>query len=450
MSLFNTLNTGAAGMLSSSTSLSVIGDNIANIGTTGFKSGSATFADAFPSVVSGLGGVSQVGSGAMLSKVSSNFGQGALQQSGSAIDIAIVGQGFFQVTAGDESYYTRDGSFHISEESYLENAQGMRLQGYQAVDGTVTATVGDLRMTPNGIAHKPTSTVTLAATLSAAADASSDPFEDIRTATPLDGTSGAPTLDTLSQAADFTTSTTVYDSLGLSHTVTLFFERTSAAPDTWNVTAVVDGGQVDTNGDGAADGTPGSAYEIGTGTIQFDSEGKLTSSSGIAYNGGWTFPGADPTTADFQFGLDPAGNPTDGELRLSGESSYLTTVSQDGYAAGVLDSLRIESDGTIVGQYSNGQIQDLGRLAVATFAAQSGLDRVGGNLYRETLNSGAAALGFAGTGARGTTSGYALEGSNVDLEHEFVSMIQAQRSYQANTGVIRTADEALQQLIQLV
>jgi flagellar hook protein FlgE len=450
VSLFNTLNTGAAGMGASSTSLSVIGDNIANIGTVGFKGSTASFADSFPTSVAGRGGIAQIGSGAALGDIAVDYGQGTLQQSASAIDVAIVGQGFFQVAAGDEHYYTRDGSFHIGADSFVVNAAGLRLQGYQAVDGTLTSTVGDIRIPPDGIPHQATSTVTLNATLSADADATSEPFDAIRAATPLDGTAAAPTIDTLSQEADFATSTTVYDSLGLPHTVTLFFERSSASPDTWSVYAVVDGSQVDTDGDGLADGTSGAAFEIGSGTVQFDTQGELVASSGLAINGGWTFPGSDPFAATFEMGLDPLGNATGGELRMSGATSYLTTVAQDGYAAGVIDSLRVEDDGTIVGLYSNGQAQDLGQIAVATFPSNSGLDRVGGNLYRATLESGEPALGAAGTGSRGTTSGYALEASNVDLEDEFVSMIQAQRSYQANTGVIRTADEALQQLIQLV
>jgi flagellar hook protein FlgE len=135
---------------------------------------------------------------------------------------------------------------------------------------------------------------------------------------------------------------------------------------------------------------------------------------------------------------------------MNGTDSFLTTISQDGYADGTVQSLRLDQDGTLVGSYTNGQDQVVGQVAIATFPAMSGLDRVGGNLFRATEQSGAPALGAPGVGGRGTISGYSLEGSNVDMESEFVHMIQAQRSYQANTGVIRTADEALQQLIQLV
>jgi flagellar hook protein FlgE len=450
MSLFNTLATGASGMGASSTSLSVIGDNIANIGTTGYKSSSATFADTWPNLVSGLGGTAQIGTGATLNTVAVDFGQGALQSTTNAIDVAVLGQGFFQVASGSEMYYTRDGQFHLDADNYVVNSAGLRLQGYQAVDGTVTSTVGDLQVNGGGAPQKATETITLTATLSADADILGDPFEDIRAATPLDGSGAAPKMDTLSQAADFSTSVTVYDSLGLPHDVTLFYERDSLTPSQWNVTAVVDGGEVDTDGDGVPNGTPGAAFEIGAGTVEFDGSGNLVANSGITGAGGWTFSGADPFAPTFEFGLDPAGQTTPGSLTMNGTESFVKSVNQDGYAAGALDSLRVEADGTVTGVYTNGKELALGQIALATFDATAGLDRVGGNLFRATSDSGDPALGIAGVGGRGTTSGYSLEGSNVELEDQFVRMIQAQRSYQANTGVIRTADEALQQLIQLV
>jgi flagellar hook protein FlgE len=450
VSLFNTLNTGASGMGASSTTLSVIGDNIANIGTTGFKSSSASFADTFPNVVNGLGGPAQIGTGAGLGDVSTNFGQGALVQTGSAVDVAILGTGFFQVAQGDDIFYSRDGSFHLDADSYLVNSQGLRVQGYQAEGGEIVPSMGDIQLDAAGIPQQATSTITVDATLSAEADASTEPLDALRAAAAFDGTAAAPTLDELSGAADFSTSVTVYDSLGLPHDVTLFFERDSAAPETWNVTAVVDGASVDTDGDGLPDGEAGHAFEIGTGTVEFDTDGQLVANSGISMAGGWTFPGASPFTASFAMGLDPAGEPTEGSLRMTGTESYLSSISQDGYASGTLDSVSVAPDGTITGQYTNGQSQALGQIATATFASNSGLDRVGGNLFRATDASGEPALGVAGTGGRGTLSGYSLESSNVELEDQFVMMIQAQRTYQANTGVIRTADEALQQLIQLV
>ena len=451
MSLFNTLSTGASGMGASSTNLSVIGDNIANIGTTAYKSSTAGFADNFPNIVlTSFNGVSQVGSGARLSDVALDFGQGTITETTSAIDVAILGAGFFQLANGEQMYYTRDGSFHLDVDSYIVNAQGMRLQGYQSINGTLTSVTGDMVVTPTTSVQKATDTITLTATLSANADFATEPFAAIQAATPLDGTVNAPTFDTLTQAADYSNSVTVFDSLGLPHDLTLFYERTTAAPDTWTVTAVVDGGQVDTNGDGTPDGVTGHAYQIGTGTVQFDTNGVLIANSGITIAAGWTFPNSDPFAPTFEFGLDPAGQPTAGELTMNGTTSFVKSIAQNGYTAGQLDNILVGTDGSVVGNFTNGQQVIIGQVAVALFDSNEGLIRAGGNLFRSSSLSGDAALGVAGSGGRGTTNGYALEASNVELEDQFVAMIKAQRSYQANTGVIRTADEALQQLIQLV
>lgn len=450
MSLFNTLNTGASGMGASSTNLSVISDNIANLGTVGYKGSNATFADNFPSAIATLGGPRQIGGGAALGDVELDFAQGTLNPSASALDVAIVGGGFFQLSYGNQTFYTRDGSFRLDVDNYLVNTSGLRLQGYKAQDGVVGTAIGDLQLDGRGLAQRSTTEVVVNATLSADADATTSPLGDLRAATPFDGTAAAPTLEDLSQQADFSTSVTTYDSLGLAHDVTLFFERDATAPNTWNVYAVADGSQIDTDGDGIPNGVAGSAFELGSGSVTFDTDGALTSTTGITLNPGWSYPGADAFDATFAFGLDAAGVATGGELRMTGNSSYLTGISQDGYPAGALDGVRVESDGTLIGNYTNGQEQALGQIAIATFAANNGLDRAGLNLYRATNHSGEPVLGAPGAGGRGSTSGYALEGSNVELEKQFVQMIQAQRAYQANTGVIRSADEALQLLIQLV
>ena len=160
MSLFNTLATGASGMGASSTSLSVIGDNIANLGTTGFKSSMATFADTMPNLMNGLGGPAQLGTGTALNGVALDFGQGQLQSTSNAIDVAILGQGFFQVASGSEMYYSRDGGFHLDADNNIVNSAGLRLQGFQAVNGTLTSTVGDLTVDPAGAPQKATETIT--------------------------------------------------------------------------------------------------------------------------------------------------------------------------------------------------------------------------------------------------------------------------------------------------
>lgn len=454
MSLFNTLSTGASGLGAASTSLAVIGDNIANIGTYGFKGSNATFADSFPNYVSGLGGVAQVGSGARFGDSAVDFAQGTIAATASAIDVAIVGNGFFEVSDGQNNMFSRDGSFHLDLNNTLVNTQGLAVQGYQALNGVVTSTVGDITIDPAGMSQQQTTNIDVTANLAPnpLLLPTVNEVADLQAAQPFDGTLGAPSLDQVTAAADYTTSVNVYDSLGKSHAVTLVFEKddTSGVPNQWNVYAVIDGGEVDTDGDGAPDGIPGQAFEIGEGTVQFDTAGNLIANSGMSSVAGWTFPGASVFAPTFNFGLDALGNTTPGGLTQQGTESYTTTIAQDGYAAGTLESIEIDPDGTIRGVYTNGQDEAVGQLALATFSSNAGLERLGSNLYGATIHSGEPALGAAGAGGRGTTSGYSLEASNVDLEDQFVAMIQAQRSYQANTGTIRTANDALQQLMQLV
>ncbi len=244
---------------------------------------------------------------------------------------------------------------------------------------------------------------------------------------------------------DHSTSVTVYDSLGQPHDALVVFEQTGL--DTWEYSMLIDAGETDVAG--AVDGA---ALEVMSGTMTFDTDGQLTGITQATSGAAWSWPGAAPWTPTLDLGMDPAtGLPTDGAAVNNGNDGSATlSVSQDGYAQGNLDNLQVDDEGNILGRYTNGEEIVLGQLAIASFDAEGGLERSGGNLFRATLASGDPALGAPGSGNRGSTVGYALERSNVDLEQEFVDMIQAQRSYQANAGVVSTADETLQELVQLV
>ena len=433
MSLFNTLNTGASGLGVNSTALSVIGDNIANAQTTGFKSGSATFADMIPGTVNGLGGAQTIGRGAMLSGVASTFAQGSMNSSSGALDMALNGRGFFAVNNGNERFFTRDGSFRMDKDNFVVSGAGMRLQGFQATDGVLGTTVGDLQLDTRDIASKATSEVRLGATLSASADFATTPLAALL----MDGSVAGGTLEDASTAADFSTSVTIYDSRGLPHDATIFFERSDV--NTYAYRIAVDAGEMDPAG------VPGTAFELFNGTATFATDGTLSASTGPISTGATaaTFPGADTTALTLDI-------TTNGSLRMAGSDSYTSDIGQDGFTNGSLAGLRVEKDGTIMAAYTNGEETTVGQVAVATFAAEDALERMGGNLFRDSINTGDPALGAAGTGGRGEINGYALEGSNVELEDEFVAMIRAQRSYQANTGVITTVNQTLQELVNLV
>lgn len=440
MSLFSTLQTGASGLGASGQSLGVIGDNIANLNTVGFKRNRASFADMLPEGVAGLGGPSQMGRGVTTVGVGSQFTQGSLETTGSPLDMALAGGGFFQVADAEGNYlYTRDGSFGLDESGYVVTGTGLRVQGYNATDGTVSPVIGDLRLSDNPVPPRATSQVALDIVL----DPTTANGVDYSALT-LDGT--GPSISEASEAADFTTSITVYDSLGRAHDLVVNFEQNPANPAEWAYSVVVDAGETDVAG--AVDGA---AFEIGTGTLSFDTSGVLTSNTYTAVTG-WTWPGAAAFEPDIALGLDGAGQPAEGNIINSGAGSgnTLSSISQDGYTVGDLVSVAVDPEGVVSGRFSNGEEIPLGQVAVALFDADSGLERLGGNLYGATRASGDPALGRAGAGGRGEVVGYSLERSNVDLEDEFIDMIRAQRSFQANAGVIRTADETLQELVNLV
>jgi flagellar hook protein FlgE len=449
MSLFSTLNIGASGLRASSIAIAVIGDNVANLNTTGFKSARPTFAVAFPHPQGTLGGVAQLGQGVSLDNIGTNMTQGSLEATESALDIAITGKGFFQVSDDNQNdFYTRDGTFYLGQDGYLKTSQGYRLQGFNVHADELGTTMGDLSISTAPIPQKETSNITIETILSAEAewDEDGDGVADLPYSNATkDGTSVGSTISALSTDADFATSTTIYDSLGVAHDMTIFFERVSDSD--WNWSAVVDGAEVDFGGNF---GDEGFAFEVASGTLSFDTDGELTSFGSTNTATPWNFEGASTATVDFQLGLDTSGQENDGEIRMAGQISSVSSMSQDGYAVGNLLNVLVESDGTIVGSYSNGEELTLGQVAIALFASEGALQREGGNLYRATRGSGPPAMGEPNTAGRGKLTSYALEKSAVELEDQFVMMMQAQRSYQANARVVNAANDTLQELVNIV
>lgn len=442
MSLFSTLNVGASGLGVSSSNLSVIGDNIANIGTVGFKSSTGMFADMIPQNVGGLAGPQTLGSGAIMNAIATSFGQGSIDGSSSSLDVAVSGAGMFQVNDGNESYYTRDGSFYMNADNFLVNAQGLTVQGFQATDGSLSSLISDIHIDTSPIPQIETSSVVLTAEL-APQDDTTPLFP---TSASLDGADPAfggtaLTIEEMAELADFTTSITIYDSLGQAHDATVMFEANGT--NNWDYVVVVDGAE-----DG---GDSGFALALSSGSMSFNSDGSLdpaTFTETVVNTP--TFDGADPFSFTLDVGSTVAGAEGLGSITQAGTESSVSAITQDGQATGAMLGISVDADGQIVGQYDNGEELILGQLGLAMFPALAGLTRVGGNLFAATLGSGDPAIGVAGTGGRGSTVGYALEGSNVDLETEFVNMIQTQRSYSANAGVIQTVDETLQELVALV
>ena len=427
MSLFNALNTGITGLGTNGLSMSVIGDNISNLNTVGYKGSTAEFQDLILQQLGG--GRGQLGQGAFTGKVGQVFGQGGLENSSLVSDMAVDGKGFF-VVQDDEGNrnYTRAGQFRTDEDGYLVTFSGEKLQGYgTTTDGTLGTTLTDLQIPNDPISGEATTEISMRANLA--------PTDGPYTSPPL-----APiNFSAVTAAASFTSSTTVYDSLGRPQEVTVAFYETSSG--NWDFEAYVDAG---TTG-----GTEGEPLVVASGALEFDGNGDLVPASSTSTGNAVTFTGASAQTMVFDLGIDAAGGDT-GLMTQVGLSSTVSEIDPNGIASGNLSYWDIATDGTVTGVYSNGTTQSLGQVVLANFRSESNLTRVGHNLYTATLESGEPVIGAAGSGGRGAVHGYALEMSNVDLENQFVKMIQSQKGYQASARVVSSVDDLLQELMQIV
>lgn len=425
MSLISSLYTGATGLAANSLELSVVGDNIANSNTVGFKAGRAAFEDALAQSLVGGGG--QQGMGVQLQAVQKMMSQGALMGTGNSTDLALQGAGFFVVkgNAGgrEGNFYTRAGQFTVDNQGFLGTLNGLRLQGYGAdPTGKLGRSLGDLQV--GGLSSPPNATgeITVRANLQADAEV-------------LAGWD----LDDPANSSNFSTSVTLYDSLGKSHQADVYFCKTAEGEWEWH--AVVDGASID-------GGTPGVNEEIASGTLSYDTDGRLMSQTQTSQFDPLGATAGQDLHFDFGDAIDEGGTGLKGISQFA-KPSAVTFLSQDGFDAGTFSSVSIESDGSIIGTFTNGQARLLGQVAVADFQAADQLERLSGNLLAATRSSGQPNIGEASTGGRGAIVSGALEQSNVDLAGEFVRMITAQRGFQANSKTLTTADQLLADLIQV-
>ncbi len=404
-----------SGLHGNQTMMDVIGNNIANVNTVGYKSGRVDFQDIMSQTIhgatapqGGLGSIdpAQIGLGMTVAGIDVLQTQGNLQTTGVATDMAIQGDGFFVESDGSGTYYTRDGSFNIALDGSLANpASGMKVQGWQAdaagkIDITqpITNIVIPIGQRTTALA---TSAVTISGNLDAGASAG--------TAVP--------------------TTMTVYDSLGIAHSVKVTFTQTAA--NTWSWAATKDAADTGITISPVAGPPP-----VNQGTLSFSTSGVETGSTGSL---SFTFPdGAKASTPSVSF---------DQMTQFSGTSQ--PTGQTDGFPSGTLTTFSVGNAGEISGVYSNGQTQVLGQIALADFLNPAGLLRSGQNNFASTSASGAANIGIAGSGGRGSVATGALEMSNVDLATEFTGMITAERGFQANSRVITTSDQMLQELVNL-
>jgi flagellar hook protein FlgE len=432
MSLLTALTTATTGLQATSTDLSVIGDNIANANTVGFKMGRANFEDALQEQLIGLPGGGELGLGTRLTSIQRLLTQGSITSTGNPTDLAITGDGYFMLNGNyngiSGSFYTRDGQFTVDKDGYLVSQAGLRVQGYPADNkGVTSGALGDLLVGTANASANPSTSITIKGNLAAdapiSATAAFDPADPVNT-------------------SNFRTSLTVYDSLGQAHSVSVYYRKTSAG--NWDFHALTDGG-------GLTGGTAGTATEIASGSLAFDAQGDLTS---VTQAGTFNPVGANnPQSLTFNFG-DPTstgGTGTSGITQFGGTNGVSTTTytGQDGNGYGALSSVQINNQGQVLGAFTNGTTRVLGQVALADFQAADKLDRIGGNLSVESTASGQPTVGEPATGGRGAVASGSLEQSNVDLANEFVNMIAAQRGFEANSKTVQTADQLLNELIQI-
>ena len=409
-----------SGLKAHQTKLDTVGNNIANVNTVGYKSSQTVFQDTLSQVLSNgsaptteTGGTNpaQVGLGVKVAGITTNFSQGSTQNTSRSTDFMIRGDGFFVTQAGNEQLYTRAGSFDFDAQGRLVTSDGSILQGWKATNGTVdtNGAIEDLTV-PYGQVMPPTAS-----------------------------TKGGFTGNLTSAASPndaVESQITMYDALGNPHQITATFTKT-ANPNEWSLTLKDENKDViNPDGDTATAGVQPVLVNFDAATGKIDTASVVFQPS-AAMVGSWPQPATGGLT------LDLTG------ITQFGAASGLKPVAADGYAMGTLQSFALSGDGTIVGVYSNSLRQDIGKLALATFANPGGLEKSGNSSYRVGNNSGTAVIGAAGTGGAGTLTAGALEMSNVDLASEFTDLIIAQRGFQANSRVITTSDQVLQSLVQL-
>lgn len=399
-----------SGLNAAATNLDVIGNNIANSATSGFKSGTVSFADMFAG--------SQVGLGVKVAGITQNFKGGTTTGTSRALDVAISDNGFFRLqdkTGG--IFYSRNGQLKLDENRNLTNMQGLQLTGFPAAGSPPTIQQGANPVPlsiPEGM-------------MNAKASTSGSMVANLKSTHKVPENK---TFDPAKQDSyNYVNTITAYDSLGNAHNINAYFVKT--ADNNWQVYT-----------------QDGSAKPVPAGTMTFSSSGNLvstTSAAGAAGDLGMLIPmeakdGAPGQNLTLSFA---------GSMQQNVGSDSVSKVSQDGYAAGEYTNFQINNDGTVVGIYSNQQTQLLGQIVLTNFSNPEGLSSQGDNVWRETGASGQPRVGLAGSGGFGKLTSGALEASNVDLSQELVNMIVAQRNYQSNAQTIKTQDSILQTLVSL-
>ncbi len=411
MGLISTLFTGVTGLTGNAEAMGIIGDNISNVNTVGFKASKAVFGDIFSTILNNGSVTSQLGRGSQLQGTIQEFSQGSFEASSNALDLSIDGSGFFVVNNGSGNFYTRAGQFRLNDQGLVQAISGDILQGQRITNGITSTSITDIDLAGVQSAPQASTIFTLGANLDAAATATTT----------------------------FTSPVTIYNSVGTQVIASVQFTKVANA-NTWNYNISTSEGTI----------TSGAS-----GSVTFDTSGQLSLVGGAAAADqtlviDYSTATSPASTQTLTWDLVGATGTTNGKLTGFAADSNNNSLVQDGFTTGTLVGLSTNTSGIISGLFNNGQTSSLFQVTMADFLAPSGLTRRGQNLFAESAESGQPVLGTAKTGGFGTIVGQSLELSNVDLAEQFVTMIQTQQAFQASARIIKKTDEMLTEAVNLV
>jgi flagellar hook protein FlgE len=424
MGILRSFNIGVSGLTATGQGMGVIGDNIANAGTNGFKSSRAEFQDVLAVSLKGIDGGDQFGAGTKLAHIKSVMTQGDVSRTDSVTDLALNGDGFFKIEAPFGNGFSRDGSMHFNKEGELVNSDGYKVIGFQSNEaGAITNKEGPIKLGNTTIPAKATKDVSINMNLNSLEDVKEFNIEDPEA------------------TSNFSNSMTIYDNVGTARLVTVYYNKNENNNWTYRVLA---------DGKDAEGGEEGKMVEMASGNLIFNNKGQLQeeveNSNSFNFNKG----AAPDQQIKFNFGESIAEGGTGLEASTQyGSGSAVARHTQDGASAATLASMSFNDDGILTAVYDNGESRNISQVAVAKFENNEGLFKVGKNLFKESRNSGQAAMGKPGEAGRGEVLSKSIELSNVDIANEFVSLMTAQRNFQANAKTLTTADQMLQEVLNI-
>jgi flagellar hook protein FlgE len=424
MSILRSFNIGISGMNAAGGGMSVAGDNIANAGTTGFKSSRAEFQDMLAVSLKGVGGGDQIGSGSRLAHVKQLFNQGDITRTDNNTDLAISGDGFFVIDSITGRAYSRDGSFNFNKDGELVNGDGYKILGFSYLDGKPTNKLESIKLDATTIPAKATEKVGVLMNL----DSRELPNKAFDIKDP-------------ETTSNFANSLVVFDNVGTERLVNMYFNKVDN--NKWEYHVMVDGKDTDK-------GKPGELFEMASGKINFNDKGVLQEE--VEGKNSFDFGGGAAPNQQIKFDFGKSIVEGGDGFRATtqyGAGSSVSRHTQNGNSAATLGSLTFNDKGILTAVYDNGDRRDVAQVSIARFENNQGLFKLGKNLFRESKDSGMAAVGRPTEAGRGEILVRSLELSTVDLAAEFVNLMTLSRNFKANTKVITTADDMIQEVLKL-